>query len=189
MERLNCIVPGCSQLATRTGARMCEKHYMRNRRHGDASYSAPDALVGARIGRLTVVRRSRSGYVIAQCDCGELIERERRVIRRALRSGIDSRCNKLNRHGLADDAEHVGYGQMHHVVAAERGRASQHKCVDCNSHADEWSYDGGDPDEIWCRVREHVLAVGTRVEFYSPRCRPCHRRYDLGTNHTDGSER
>lgn len=71
------------------------------------------------------------------------------------------------------------YAGIHKRIFYDRGRAKAHQCVDCSRRADEWSYDGGAPDEIWEKVRGVFLAYTTDQSFYSPRCKRCHRAKDL----------
>lgn len=56
--------------------------------------------------------------------------------------------------------------KQHKDVISMRGRASEHKCVDCGSQAEDWS---------------HVHRTARRDWWnYQPRCGPCHVKYDLG---------
>ena len=67
------------------------------------------------------------------------------------------------------------------TFAAMSGAASEHDCVDCGGSAYQWSYDHSDPDE---RVATEPpltgIAYSLNPEHYSPRCVPCHKRFDLG---------
>ena len=59
-------------------------------------------------------------------------------------------------------------------------------CADCAGRAQEWSYQGGSPDEIVGAVTvtsrgvtyESVIAWSPNPSDYRPRCRPCHRAHD-----------
>jgi len=55
------------------------------------------------------------------------------------------------------------YERAHYKVIRERGQAGQFPCVDCGRNAWEWSFTGGDYEN---------------VENYEPRCSRCHHRYD-----------
>lgn len=69
-----------------------------------------------------------------------------------------------------------GYVPTHSLLRRRRGRPETLSCVDCGAVAEEWSYNGGDPDE---QIDPERGAAFTRnLEFYSPRCVRCHRLYD-----------
>ena len=103
--------------------------------------------------------------------------------------GCDTECmmKKLQRFCTADCANKaqfgktvVSYGSGHDRVRYSRGSASQHPCVDCGQCADEWSYNGGDPDE---RTGEPGrpgagFAYSLDPSYYVPRCVSCHRALD-----------
>lgn len=57
------------------------------------------------------------------------------------------------------------------------GRAADRLCVDCQKPAEEWSYVGGCPQEL--HDKNHQSPYCLHDDHYSPRCRRCHRRYDL----------
>lgn len=67
----------------------------------------------------------------------------------------------------------VRYAQAHGRVARERGSARDHTCVDCGHPALDWSYVGGDPNELVGRS-----PYSLDVSRYVPRCRSCHVRRD-----------
>lgn len=71
------------------------------------------------------------------------------------------------------------YDGMHKRLFYDKGKASAHSCVDCGNRADEWSYDGGAPNEYVNEVNGSTLFYSTNQEFYSPRCKRCHRIMDL----------
>lgn len=83
------------------------------------------------------------------------------------------------RHSGRKRMELPSYAGLHKRIFYDRGRASQFKCVDCGAQAEEWSYDGGCPNEIWEEVRGVMLAYTIDQDRYSPRCKQCHRRRDL----------
>ena len=80
----------------------------------------------------------------------------------------------------------VRYQMAHLRVYKTRGKASQYVCVDCGDPAEEWSYNGGDPNE---QISDDPRHPGSRYsshpDFYAPRCVHCHRKHDLGrdSNH------
>jgi hypothetical protein len=83
-----------------------------------------------------------------------------------------SQTGPLNHNWRGDAAT---YGTAHTRIRVARGPAKQHRCVDCGRRADDWSYDGGDPDE---RRDPRFGAYSLDVWRYQPRCRNCHRRHD-----------
>ena len=70
------------------------------------------------------------------------------------------------------------YAGMHKRIFYDRGRAADYTCVECTQPAEEWSYDGGCPDELTEKVRGVMLAYSVDQDQYSPRCKKCHRRKD-----------
>jgi hypothetical protein len=64
------------------------------------------------------------------------------------------------------------YLRRHELVRKVRGKASEHKCIDCGEPAREWSQrhdtEGIDPSD------------------YDPRCCSCHQKYD---DHWDAETR
>ena len=69
-----------------------------------------------------------------------------------------------------------GYIPTHAMLRRHRGRPETHSCADCDATAQEWSYDGGDPDEQIDPTRG--TAFTRNLDAYSPRCIRCHRFYD-----------
>jgi hypothetical protein len=159
MTNLTCTVDDCTSTATRRG--WCPKHYSRWRRTGTTDQRRP---------------WTRNTTCIAD-NC----------IQRAISQGYCSKhSTRITRHGSPDivlkphtrggpGAE--GYSTVHWRLSHERGRAAVHPCVDCGSHADDWSYDHADPDELLSND-PRPLPYSLKLEHYEPRCRPCHLRYD-----------
>jgi hypothetical protein len=63
-----------------------------------------------------------------------------------------------------------------------RGKASQHRCVDCGKPAEQWAYNRADPNEIEKAVaqssgRVSVVQWSADPDYYEPRCRRCHRAF------------
>lgn len=74
----------------------------------------------------------------------------------------------------------VGYGAAHDRVKRLKGSASKYSCVECGSAAQHWSYNHDDPEEVSDYVRSvSLVAYSAKPEHYSPRCVPCHKRFDL----------
>lgn len=68
-----------------------------------------------------------------------------------------------------------GYNPAHRSLQHIRGKARNYSCVDCGEQAEEWSYNGGDPDEI---TDGDGRRFTRNVAAYSPRCVRCHRFFD-----------
>lgn len=69
----------------------------------------------------------------------------------------------------------VGYRAAHERVVRDRGAASNQTCVGCGSPASHWSYNNACPDEL---VSPSGLRYSPNPNSYSPRCTPCHSRFD-----------
>ena len=141
-------------------------------------------LVGMRFGSLTVIaeapsRKSPTGdRLIAWtcvCDCGV----QRDFLRGHLRSGGSRSCGCRGRRKGVFKKDVVGYHALHARVRTAKGRASEHPCVDCGYRAREWSYIGGDPDELEQLVRGQMMAYSLDLDRYEPRCLSCHRAFDV----------
>lgn len=85
----------------------------------------------------------------------------------------------------------IGYPAAHCRVSVAFGKAKEHACVDCGEQAQEWSYDGLDPDEwwdIWVQPKFKVMRYSLDLDRYQPRCQPCHSRFDSPTHCQRGHE-
>lgn len=138
-------------------------------------------MVGSRFGMLVVLERgslNRDGARKwrCRCDCGEVCE----VRATSLRKGTTRSCGcqRVVQAALAKVKPVVKYLSMHDRIRNARGRARDHRCVDCGGRAREWSYNGGDVDELTEVVAVSPLKYSLDVARYSPRCKPCHVRYD-----------
>lgn len=73
----------------------------------------------------------------------------------------------------------IKYRSAHTRVVRLWGKAAQYPCVSCGGPAEEWAYDGADPDELvggqGCCTE---LRYSPDPEFYMPLCKPCHRHRD-----------
>jgi hypothetical protein len=78
------------------------------------------------------------------------------------------------------------YTGIHKRLFYDKGRAAAHVCVDCGNRAQEWSYDGGCPNERTDTVNGSLLGYSTDQSRYSPRCRSCHRSRDESLNRSRG---
>lgn len=75
------------------------------------------------------------------------------------------------------------YDGMHKRIFYDRGRASAFRCVDCENRAEEWSYNGGCPNEHAEEVRGLIMTYSVDQSRYSPRCIKCHRHKDGVRDH------
>lgn len=82
------------------------------------------------------------------------------------------RGDTSDRYLLADGT--VGYATAHRRVSRLRGKARDQACVDCAAPAAEWSYEGGDPNEL---PGGHG-PFSHDPAFYVARCLRCHRKRD-----------
>lgn len=138
---------------------------------------------GRRFGRLVAIERGpnkNDGHAtwICDCDCGAtglVVRTQLLVLGAAMSCGCLNRILAANREWRGDA---VGYVGMHKRLAALRGSARTYKCVDCPQLARDWSYNGGDPEEIRELVNGSHLAYSTSPDYYSPRCPKCHGKYD-----------
>lgn len=140
--------------------------------------------VGDRYGRLVVIARagtSTTSHALweCRCDCGAV-----RVVR-GIHLGRRSRsCGCLKREQSTERGR-AGLGRRivavpgsraaHHRITVTRGRAADHPCTDCGEQARDWSYDWSDPHELTGEDGPYSLDA----DRYQPRCRACHKRYDL----------
>ena len=72
------------------------------------------------------------------------------------------------------------YSTMHKRLHRERGRAKHQDCVDCGTTAHSWSYNHDSENELeGDGNRGQIFKYGTSLDDYSPRCMPCHKKFDL----------
>jgi len=188
VDQPTCSVDACGKPVKRLG--LCYGHYMKNWRYGTATPAfgwtqgekhekatatrrvLPD-LTGLRFGLLVVIRRARGGW-LCQCDCGAdkvqatgLLNRGRETIT----------CGDRAVHHRTDTAD---YGAAHDRIHRDRGPSRDHVCVGCGAQAAHWSYNHDDPDErSSASTRRPGVAYSLDPDHYSPRCVPCHKRFDL----------
>lgn len=75
------------------------------------------------------------------------------------------------------------YATIHTRLRRERGPARVYRCVDCGGQAEQWSYDGLDPDERVQHYRGQERKFSVDLGHYHPRCVGCHMSYDrFGSN-------
>lgn len=139
-------------------------------------------LSGRTFGRLYVIDSHGAGRSLrwrCRCLCGNYV-----LVRgQLLRDGQTQSCGCLFAEGLrqrnsANAKSAPGYVAAHSRVRKSKGPAREHRCLDCGERAENWSYKHGDPDEL---VTPSGLRYSTKVDYYEPRCVPCHRKYDKPT--------
>lgn len=78
------------------------------------------------------------------------------------------------------------YSAAHNRVRNRRGKASEHRCIECGNQAEEWSYRGGAPSEQRGTRTRHRHARTNTVRtawcgdpnYYDPMCQACHAARD-----------
>jgi hypothetical protein len=74
---------------------------------------------------------------------------------------------------------HVTYKGWHIRLARNRGKARSFNCVDCDSPAAQWSYNGGCADEtVETQSNGKDYPYCMHEDHYSPRCKSCHIKKD-----------
>lgn len=171
---MNCSVPNCTKPIKRTG--FCYGHYMKNWRYGTPTPTFEPKwqdIRGQRFGSLVVTDVRMGRYWICQCDCGATTKGDAGNLNR----GTLLSCGNSKLHHRLED---VTYSAIHSRLAADFGPAKAHQCIDCDRTAAHWSYNHDDPAErIDYTMSERGIAYSLHLEHYSPRCVPCHKRYDL----------
>ena len=158
-----CIVDSCDRPAAGRG--MCKMHWKRWRTHGDPNI---------------VAVRSKPKHIGCLVDGCETKHHSHGY--------CSTHATRLATHGdplVVGDRfpgrprlEHPKYAAIHKRLAREKGLARDQLCVDCNSPADEWSYDGGCPNELYETLAHTPIAYSADLARYQPRCLSCHRRKD-----------
>lgn len=146
-------------------------------------------LAGKRFGRLVVVEfAGLNSYPratwLCRCDCGGSVV----VTGHHLQDGATVSCGCRGREVMALSPtwliqDEVVYGSAHNRVKRLHGNASEHLCIDCLGPAVDWSYDHTDPDE---RIDARGRAYSMKPEHYWPRCRSCHKFFDLAATGAAG---
>lgn len=161
-----CTVPGCELRANRTGAGLCEKHYMRLRRNGtfeSIQKRVPDAECKAD------GCHARAFRVDGFCrNCGLRFDRN---------GVLDRHVGVLHPNWNSFDS--VGYSTVHQRIRNWMGSARNYQCVDCNKKAAHWSYNHRSPFEKEQVVEGYLVRYSPLLCDYEPRCVKCHKRFDL----------
>ncbi len=87
-----------------------------------------------------------------------------------------------NLNWIGDDADYL---TVHKRLWRSRGKASEHWCEHCDSKAQEWSYDGKDPNE---KVGTRGRRYSVDLERYFPVCKSCHLQFGKQTHCGKGHE-
>ena len=174
-----CAINECRRPARNKTSELCKMHYHRAYRNGEAG-EATERIRQARAGKCTVEGCSKPDLEGIYCKThGARVRRHgdpHKVIAakdREMPTGGD------HPHWKGDQP---GYGAAHERVTREKGRASEHDCVDCGDAAYHWSYTHQCKDEVVRDVRGYIIAYSPHPDQYVPRCVPCHKRFDLGRN-------
>lgn len=165
--RTRCSADDCEQAPRSQSAEYCEKHYYRMRRNGTLKTVAPrvpDALC--------IVDECQVPAFTIEGEC-----RNHALWRK--RNGDYFKRGAGPLHFKWRDADEMTSSAIHQRVRKAFGAARDYDCVDCAKRAAHWSYNHRDPDERIDVVRGQQIPVGTGLEFYDPRCVPCHKRFDL----------
>lgn len=178
MTTLTCSIDGCEKPLRTKSAALCGMHYHRQYRTG---------VIG---GAAELIRKHRSEQChvdgCAKPDterglCSMHATRNRR--HGDVNAVISPECRALpagaDHHNWA--GSEVGYAGAHSRVKSMHGSAALHKCADCGSNASHWSYNHNDPNELIAYgLSPRGIAYSDDPQYYSPRCVPCHKAYDLG---------
>jgi hypothetical protein len=70
------------------------------------------------------------------------------------------------------------YSTAHNRCTRLWGSARLHPCIECGNPAEQWSYDGTDPDELCGFQKGYMRLYSRHPEFYMPLCRACHSPRD-----------
>ena len=173
MSDSTCAVPECTIPIKRGG--YCYGHYMKNWRYGTPAPVWPskvEDIRGQRFGSLVVIEREGMAWSCL-CDCGA----STLALAGGLNRGSSISCGDRFTHARRADS---GYRAAHDRCRADRGTAASHSCADCGAPARYWSYNHDDPNEMTSNVpRTKGIAYSLSPSHYSPRCVPCHKRFDL----------
>ena len=159
-----CQAEGCRNPTRSAHSEWCEKHYGRLRRRGSLD--------------VDLIRIPDAKCVTEWCA------------RKAERTdGLCRACNaRVRARGTVDYVgyrtpdDEATYDTIHQRLRQRYGSASNYPCVDCGGVARHWAYNHDDEDAK-CGLAAgtpYVLRFSVKLEHYSPRCVPCHKRFDLG---------
>lgn len=173
MAIMSCLVDGCETAPSKRG--WCNMHYIRWRRHGDPGVA--ERIRGVNrplVCEVDGCERPHRGFGL----CGMHLARKTRHGGLELKAFEDRAYPRGEAHpNWVGDS--IGYPSAHSRLRWMRGSASAHPCVDCSAPADDWSYNHDDPNEKLDHDRGACpQPYSPDPDHYSPRCRPCHRKFD-----------
>lgn len=169
-----CSTNGCDRPAKKRG--MCPRHYERWRRH-----------------RVDVERCAYPGCENSRSTRGWCDMHYHRWLKYGSVDTVLPSCgggnHSVHLRGSAHPywtGDNASYDAAHGRLRRINGPASQHKCRDCGEQAQQWSYNGLDPNERVGPHRNHkgdlsmcrYSPAEDPTPFYEPRCRKCHRIFD-----------
>ena len=118
--------------------------------------------------------KNRRAMWECQCPCGMVFVARGAQIREG--DVATCGCHVTEVHSVRAEPT---YWRAHGRLRKHRGPAGKHDCVDCGERAYDWSYKGGAPDEMTGGQRKNQsFRFSYMHEYYEPRCRACHRKYD-----------
>lgn len=145
----------------------CKLHYSRYRRNGDPLVLRPDKRSGCMVDGCDAPHHGGgycSNHLAKFTKYGDPLASGGPITGRPPRGGVP------------------GYDAAHKRVHRLKGPAKNFRCTECDWPADEWSYNGGDPDELVTdpalRNEAPGIKYSLKPEFYVPRCTWCHRHID-----------
>lgn len=145
-------------------------------------------MTGQTYGRLTAIRyvgrgKSNKPFWLFNCACGE----QKEINGADVRSGRIKTCGCSKKENLERIAEVrrgavPGYRALHMRIEASKGKAKEHKCVDCGADGFHWSYSNSADVEYSQLVTQNgksaVMTYALDLDQYQARCYKCHRAYD-----------
>lgn len=176
-QHSECTLEGCQKKPRSKYADLCAMHYHRKYRHG----SPGEAAARKRDGRNEFC--CVPGCMNADRYVGYCAKHDARMRRHGDPHKVVAPKDRNMPTGVDHPnwvGNHAGYTTSHSRVARERGKAELHQCVDCGTKASHWSYGHDAPDEKVESMDGLRVAFSPTADYYSPRCVPCHKRFDLG---------
>lgn len=183
VTKTRCAVLDCQRDAFSRG--MCQGHYDRLRRSGN-------------VGSASFKPLHRTARPCREPECGNPIGKSGArgwCYKHYVRWKVHGDPQKLGYHGngVEGAAHHnwkgdqAGYAAIHDRIRRLRGTASNHRCVDCDCPAMDWSYTYQDPNELIAQWCGRPTPYSADPAFYVPRCKSCHKIHDLAMQGGDES--
>lgn len=164
-----CSVDGCER--RRAEMSLCAAHAQRVRRTGSAGGPAIRAVARKPKRKCAAEGCEKVHYCGGYCTVHYQRKRKHGTIESPAKPLAD-----LNPNWRGNSA---GYRAIHVRIEVQRGKASEHSCVDCGDPAEQWSYNNSGDAE---RSEDGVGRYSTELANYDPRCRRCHFRFDCETS-------